>query len=154
MQEIDAVIDQYSGKSRIALDYSQIIKSLVDGAHAGTDFSSYWEPLAALVAPEEFVRVGNFKEVMNLQEYTSFLSNWAPAAEWECSFKRISEIGNIVFLELEERTRAGGIGSTVNSLSVYEFSDENKIHHVDIYLQMPMPDLALLKGYEGVNISA
>lgn len=148
MENVDAVIDRYAGRSRIALEYSRVIKRLIDEAAVGADPEAYWAPLAQFVDTTRFVRVGNFKEVMNWGEYTAFLANWAPHAEWECSFKRVSEVGDVVFLELEERTAMGGVGNAVNSLSVYEFTPDDKIHHIDIYLQMPMPDPAMLRGYE------
>jgi hypothetical protein len=153
MQDVNAVIESYSGLSRTVLDYSAIIKRLIDQAKQPGFSIESWAPLAALVDTDRFVRVGNFKEVMDWQDYIGFLTNWAPNAEWECSFKRITENGDTVLLELEERTDAGGFKSAVNSLSVYEFGPDGKIHHVDIYLQMPMPDSAMLKGYEGIDIA-
>ena len=155
MQNIKDIIDDYSGLSRIVLDYSVAFKRIMDGAGA-TDFSAKdWAPLAALVDTANFVRVGNFKEVMDWAAYTSFLTQWAPHAAWECSFKRVTENGRAVFLEMEERTSMGGVSNTVNSLSVYEFTAHDKIGHLDIYLQMPMPmpDAAMLQGYDGVAIS-
>lgn len=45
-----------------------------------------------------------------------------------------------MFLELEERSAMGSFTSTVNSLSVYEFDDSDKITRIDLYLQMePLP---------------
>jgi hypothetical protein len=41
----------------------------------------------------------------------------------------------------------------VNSLSVYEFNDAGKIRHIDVYLQMALPDPDMLKGHEGVELS-
>ncbi len=62
-------------------------------------------PLAALVATERFERVGNFKEVMAWDDYVGFLTAWAPTAEWECSFKRVTEAPVLRILELEESSR-------------------------------------------------
>ena len=153
LRELNDVIGDYSGNSRKVLDYSQIMKRMVDTAKEPGFSAATWAPLAELkqmIATEEFERVGNFKEVMNWESYVGFLANWAPNAEWECSFKRITERGNVVFLELEERASASGYNTAVNSLSVYEFNDAGKIHHVDIYLQMELPPAEMLKSYEGV----
>jgi hypothetical protein len=97
--------------------------------------------------------VGPFKEVMDWAEYVAFLTNWATSSDWDGSFKRISEFPNLVFLELEERSQVGEFSSVVNSLSVYEFNGANKIRHIDVYLQMALPDPELLKGYGGVELS-
>ena len=153
MQEIDDVIGQYSGLSRQVLEYSQLMKRLVDEAKQPGFTEASWAPLAALIDTERFVRVGNFKEVMNWHDYVSFLTPWAQHSRWECSFKRITEAPGVVFLELEERSDVGGHVSTVNSLSVYEFGANGKVHHLDIYLQMPMPDPEMLAAYAGVDIS-
>src|SRR3546814_15014468 len=69
----------------------------------GFDESS-WVPLAGLVDRDAFIRVGPFKDEMTWPEYVAFLTGWAPRRHWECSFRRITEKGNVVFLELEERS--------------------------------------------------
>ncbi len=152
LRQVSEVVNDYTGLSRKVLEYSLIMKSMVDRAKQ-TGFSEQsWAPLAELVAVDEFERVGNFKEVMSWREYVTFLTRWATSSEWECSFKRITERPDVVFLELEERSKTGGYSSVVNSLSVYEFNHAGKIRHIDIYLQMPMPEAGMLKSYEGVGI--
>ena len=107
-----------------------------------------WAPLAEFVDVDAFERVGNFKEVMSWTDYVGFLTNWATTSEWEGSFKRVTEHDNVVFLELEERSRVGPHSSVVNSVSVYEFNAAGKLKHLDIYLQMePMP-AEMMKAYE------
>jgi hypothetical protein len=152
-KDLDEVIGSYSGLSRTVLDYSRLMKRLVDMAKQPGFSVDSWAPLAELVAVDDFERVGNFKEVMNWKDYVDFLTNWAMGSEWDCSFKRITEVDNVVFLELEERTVMPEFSSAVNSLSVYEFDDAGKIRHLDIYLQMPIPEAALPDAYEGVTIA-
>ena len=150
LKEVSDVIGNCTGLSRKVLEYSQIMKRLVDSARQPGFSVESWAPLVELVAIDEFERVGNFKEVMNWQEYVNFLTNWAMSSDWECSFKRVTEAGNVVFLELEERSRIGDYSSVVNSVSVYEFNSAGKIGHIDIYLQMELPGSEVLKNYEGV----
>lgn len=154
LKDVMEVLDDHAGLSRKALEYSLMMKRLVDSAKRPGFSARCWAPLADWVAIEEFERVGNFKEVMNWQEYVNFLTRWAPSADWECSFKRVTEKADVVFLELEERSRTGNLTSVVNSLSVYEFNRDGKIRHMDIYLQMALPPEEMLKSYEGVRISA
>ena len=59
----------------------------------------------------------------------------------------------MVLLELEERSKVGDYGSVVNSVSAYEFDAAGKIRHIDIYLQMELPDPEMLKSYDGIRIS-
>ena len=147
MKEVSEIIGDYSGLARTVLDYSLIMKRLVDEAKRPGFSVESWAPLAELVAVDEFERVGNFKEVMSWQDYVEFLTRWAMGSEWECSFKRITQGGNVVFLELEERSRIGEHRSVVNSVSVYEFNAAGKLQHLDIYLQMEPPEGAMLKAY-------
>ena len=150
LKEVSDVIGNCTGLSRKVLEYSQIMKRVVDSAKQPGFSVASWAPLVELVAIDEFERVGNFKEVMNWQDYVNFLTNWAMSSDWECSFKRVTEVGNVVFLELEERSRIGDYRSVVNSVSVYEFNSAGKIGHIDIYLQMELPGSEVLKNYEGV----
>lgn len=153
MSDINRVIGQYSGLQRTVLEYGQTVAKLVKAAKEPGFGVDDWAVLGELVAVEDFVRVGNFKEVMNWQEYTSFLTSWAGSAEWDCSFKRITQAGDVVFLELEERSTVGAFDSVVNSMSVYEFTAGNLIRRIDVYLQMELPSPELLQGYDGVEIS-
>jgi len=150
LKEVSDVIGGYTGHSRTVLEYSLLMKRLVDEAKQPGFSAASWAPLAELLAVDEFERVGNFKEVMNWQDYVGFLTNWAVSSEWECSFKRVTESAGVVFLELEERSKTGEYRSVVNSMSVYEFNAAGKIRHIDIYLQMELPPLEMLKSYEGV----
>jgi hypothetical protein len=153
MSDIDTVFESYTGVARTVLEYGRIVERLVRDAKAPGFGPQGWAPLAELVDTKAFVRVGNFKEVMNWAEYTTFLTSWASSAQWDCSFKRISETGGVVFLELEERSSVGDFASVVNSMSVYEFNDTGKIVHIDVYLQMELPSPELLAGYDGVEIA-
>lgn len=75
-------------------------------------------------------------EVMDWTQYTGFLTQWAKASlGFDTVLRRISELPGLVYLELEERhTRPDGIAS-VHSLTVFEFNDDGKICHLDVYLQ-------------------
>jgi hypothetical protein len=153
MHEMEDVIGDYTGLSRKAMEYGQTTKALVDAAKQPGFDPARWNEIGAFLDTANFERIGNFKEVMNWPAYRDFLTSWAPTADWECSFKRVTEEGNLVLLELEERTTMGGVQNAVNSLSVYEFDDAGKIRHLDIYLQMPLPDPAMLAGYADVDIA-
>ena len=153
LRDIAEAAQDYTGLSRIVLDYSIEMKRMVDAAKQPGFSESSWAGLAAYVDTEKFIRVGNFKEVMNWADYIAFLTPWAMHSGWEGSFKRVTESGNVVLLELEERSEVGGFSSVVNSVSVYEFGLSGKIEHLDIYLQMPMPDPAMLANYADIKIS-
>lgn len=151
MTAIDDVIGESTGRARAVLEYSQTMHRLVKSAKEPGFSVDSWAPLAELVAGDDFVRIGPFKEVMNWAEYAEFLTNWAQSSDWDCSFKRISEAGDVVFLELEERSQIGDFSSVVNSASVYEFNAEGKISYIAVYLQMQLPDSAPLPSFDGAG---
>ena len=148
LSDVRDVIDSYTGRARTVLEYSIVVKRLVDEAKRPGFTVDSWAPLGELVAVEKFERVGPFKDVMQWPDYVGFLTNWATSSEWECSFKRITETEDLVFLELEERSTVNDYTSSVNSISVYDFDDTGKITHVDVYLQMVLPNTDVRKSLE------
>lgn len=153
MKDVREVVDEYSGRCRAVVQYAATTKQLVEAAKQPGFGVEGWAALADLVAVDEFERIGNFKEVMNWEQYTDFMTNWAAASDWHGLFKRVSEVDGVVFLELEEHTKMGDFESVVNSISVYEFTTDDKIRHIDLYLQMALPNTEMLTSYDGVAIS-
>ena len=95
-----------------------------------------WAPLAEFVAVDEFVRIGTFLEVQNWQQYTEMITRWASVTErFETTVRRISELGRLVYYEIEERHFRAGTVHVVNSMTVFEFNSDGKISHLDVFLQ-------------------
>src|SRR3546814_11791873 len=95
------------------------MKRIIDSAkEPGFDESS-WGPLAELVDRDAFIRVGPFKDEMTWPEYVAFLTGWAPRRHWECYFRRITEKGNVVFLDLAVRCQPGDSSVPANPLTVH-----------------------------------
>lgn len=118
------------------LDYTDTIKRTVDRAKAPGFDESGWDDLASLLDITNFVRVGNDKVAMGWDVYRGLLMKWATSTDFWAEFHRISEAGNLVFLELtEHNTPRGGAESIVNSLTTYEFDDAGKLVRLGIYLQ-------------------
>jgi hypothetical protein len=118
--------------TRKVLDYTQTMKRLVPAITAPAD----WAPLAEFVAVDEFERVGTFLEVQDWQQYTEMLTHWASATEtFETTVRRISEMPGLVYFEIEERHFRGGNVNVVNSMTVFEFDEDGRIRHLDVYLQ-------------------
>jgi hypothetical protein len=129
----DAVTGRYSRK---VLQYGEIIERTVRAAKEPGFTEAGWDELAALLDVERFERVGNDKVAMGWEVYRELLTRWATTTDFWCEFRRISEVGNLVFLELtEHNTPRGGTESVVNSCTLYEFDAAGKLVHLDIYLQ-------------------
>ncbi|KPM53576.1 hypothetical protein ACG83_23310 [Frankia sp. R43] len=153
LHDLDEVIGDHTGLARAALEYTRLMKKLVDAGKEPGFSAERWAPVAELVAVDTFERIGPFKEVMNWAEYVAFLTRWAQISEWECSFRRVTETGSLVLLELEERSTTGGFSSTVNSATTYEYDTDGKVIHLAVYLQMQLPGPETLTSYEGIQIT-
>src|SRR5262245_42699955 len=104
--------------TRVVLDYERTIRQLVPGAKNSAD----WAPLTQFVATDEFERVGCFLEVQNWQQYTQMLSQWVSAtARFETTVRRIRELPDAVYYEIEERHFHGDKVDIVNSMTVFVF---------------------------------
>jgi hypothetical protein len=112
--------------------FVEAMRALVPTAQAPAD----WAPLADFVAVEDFERIGTFLEVQDWQQYTEMLTGWAAAIDsFETPVRRIAELDDRVYYEVEERHCRGDHVHVVNSMTVFEFDDRGKIRHLDVYLQ-------------------
>lgn len=103
---------------------------------AGVKSPLDWEPVAEFVDVDEFKRVGAYLEELNWPDYRKFLTGWVGGGtRFEMTVFHITEIGNAVFQEIEERHYRGDAFIRKNVIAVYRFSDRNKIIHLDIYEQ-------------------
>jgi hypothetical protein len=97
-----------------------------------------WRPLAEFVAVDEFERVGTFLEVQDWQQYTEMLTQWGSTiGRFETTVRRVTESGQLVYYEVEERHHRRDNVHVVNSMTVFAFDDDGKIRHLDVYLQQP-----------------
>lgn len=126
-----ATTEELGPLSRLVVDYCDMIESRATAAGIEID----WEPLKEVIAVEEFERVGAYMEVMSWNEYIKFLTEWAGTTRFETTVHRITEVGRVVFQEIEERHYKGEDFIRKNVIAVYLFNEKNKIVHLDIYEQ-------------------
>lgn len=94
-----------------------------------------WDALLPLIDPARFVRRGNERDQeMDWPTYRAMLESWGgQEGHYEKKLYRASEVGPVVYLDLDERSvAADGTVSTLRSVSIYEFDDEDRIVSVDI----------------------
>jgi hypothetical protein len=115
--------------------FAEIIDRLVTAAKQPGFSKADYAPLSELAAIEEFERVGIWREVMNWQEYIEFLGQFANAKGFETTVRRVTEVSNLVFYEIEERHFREGKVNVVDSMNVYEFNEADKIRRMYIYVQ-------------------
>lgn len=103
---------------------------------AGVSSPIDWEPVARFVEIDEFKRVGAYLEEFNWPQYREFLTRWAAGGtRFEMTEFHITECGNTVFQEIEERHHRGGEFIRKKVIAVYRFNARQKIVHLDIYEQ-------------------
>ena len=124
--------------SKIVMEYVSIYDRIAARAKQPDFSKDEWDELAALLNVEKFERVGAQQEVMDWPAYRARLSEFAGTAHWNGTFRRISELPQLVLLELIEEMSRGDEVETVNSVTVYEFDEHDKITHFDCYLQKPV----------------
>jgi hypothetical protein len=141
--------------SDTVLEFARTLERLVVAAKRETRLTpDYWAPLAAFIAVDQFERVASdysafvsgdasgeagydaspfARDVLRWPEYIEVMSQWALSPSlWEFTVQRIAELPGLVYLELEERSRNGPEGDVqaANTLSVYEFNQDGKIHRL------------------------
>ena len=103
---------------------------------AGASSPSVWSPMSEFVAVDEFKRVGAYLEEFNYEQYCAFLTEWAAGGtRFEMTEFYVTEVGNAVFQEIEERHYRGDTFIRKNVIAVYRFNEQRKIRHLDIYEQ-------------------
>jgi hypothetical protein len=133
---VSAIPGEGGPLTQVVLSYERVMRELVPTVKAPAD----WAPLAEFVAVDDFERVGTFLEVQDWGEYTVMLTRWATSIDsFETSVRRISELSDLVYYEIEERHRRGNVVGVVNSLTVFAFDRGARISHLDVYLQQPRP---------------
>ena len=102
----------------------------------GISSPSDWDPLTEFIDPVRFKRVGAYLEEFDWPDYKRFLTDWmAGGTRFEMTEFHISEIGNTVFQEIEERHYRGHEFIRKNVIAVYRFNEQSKLIHLDIYEQ-------------------
>lgn len=120
--------------SRKVMQYQDVMKQLVTTARTLQD----WAPLAEFASVDHFEQIGTFLEVHDWQQYTEMLSQWARSIDtFETTVKRISELPELVYFEIEERHFTNQRAHVVNSMTVFEFDPDAKIRHLTVDLQQP-----------------
>lgn len=103
---------------------------------AGVQSPADWAPMAEYLAVDEFKRVGAYLEELNYSDYCDFLTAWAAGGtRFEMTEFHVTEVGNTLFQEIEERHWRGDNFIRKNVIAVYRFNADNKIIHLDIYEQ-------------------
>jgi hypothetical protein len=137
MISLDANSPDLGELSRKALRFCELVTETVRQAKAPGFGAAGWAAVAAMVDVEAFGRIGCFRETMDWPTYVAMLTQWATTTDFYSNFRRISETGNLVFMEVEEHNTVGGVEGVINSMTVFNFDDAGKIRFLNVYMQSP-----------------
>lgn len=118
--------------TKIVNDYT---KTHGDLTASGAASPEEWAPWAKFVDTDKFRRVGAYLEELNWDQYLQFIIGWAGGTKFEMTVFHITEVGDTVFQEIEERHFRGDTFIRKNVMAVYRFNSDKKIIHLDIYEQ-------------------
>jgi hypothetical protein len=94
--------------------------------------------LEELVDVRNFQRVGvfltNTEEVSNWSQYKQLITQYGGATAWEGTLRRITEVPGLVFLELEERNTRDGVTDVSNTVTIYEFNQDDELRKLHVYV--------------------
>lgn len=130
-------MNEYGPLTKKVIEYQDTVKGLVQTAKTPEDWVG---PLGELIAVDEFERTGPFLDVQNFTQYTQMVNGWAQGTQgFDTTVLRISELPRRVYFEVEERHQIGDMKLVVNSMNVFEFDEDGKVCHLDVFLQQPAP---------------
>lgn len=103
---------------------------------AGVQSPEDWRVMDAFVDAASFRRVGAYLEELDFEAYCRFLTDWAGGGtRFEFTEFHVTECGDAVFQEIEERHWRGEEFIRKNVIAVYRFTPDQRIRHLDIYEQ-------------------
>ncbi len=122
--------DTLAGK---AVLYAKIITGMTKKAKQPGFTPAAWDELTEMVATDDFVRVGRFKEVMDWKQTIELMDRFVRIAEFYNEVVRVNEVDNMVFLELSERNTMNGETHEMVTMTVFEFNAAGKITRLDFF---------------------
>ncbi len=129
--------ENFTGLSRKVIAYGERFAKIVERLKQSDVSDHLWEPIEELVDVRNFVRQGVFltanAETIDWNTYKPYVTQFGGATHWEGTLRHITEQGNRVILELEERNTREGFTHIANTVTVYGF-DGGKIKTLDVYV--------------------
>lgn len=124
--------DGVSPRVQRALQWGDIMTAIVNGETDQT-----FDALRPLIDESRFVRRGNERGTeLDWPSYRAMLDQWAAhAGTYEKTLYRASEVGDVVYLDLDEYpTAKDGSVNPLRSISLYQFDAQDRIISVDVIM--------------------
>ena len=129
---------KFTGLTRNVIAYSEAFEALVNVAKIRPLVDTDWAQLEALVDVPRWERLGVFlgaqSETIDWPTYKHYVAQFAQHTNWDGTLRRVTEHGDLVVLELEERNARGGEVDVSNTATIYHFTPAGKLDHLDVYV--------------------
>ena len=130
--------ENFTGLSHKVILYSELFARIVEHLKEPGSSNTGWGPLEELVDVNNFVRQGVFltdkPETIDWQTYKSYIEQYGGETVWEATLRHLTEQGNRVVLELEERNTRAGFTHIANTVMAYGFNDQGKVNTLEVYV--------------------
>jgi hypothetical protein len=130
--------DDFTGLSRKVMEYSERFGAIVASIKEPDFSTELWEKLEELVDVDNFVRQGVFltetPETIDWKTYRDYITQYGGATHWEATLRHITEQGNRVVLELQERNTREGFTHIAKTVMAYGFNNEGRVKTLDVYV--------------------
>jgi hypothetical protein len=128
----------FTGLSRKVIEYSERFALIVAHIKDPEFPDTLWQSLEELVDVDNFVRQGVFltatPETIDWPTYKSYITQYAGGTRWEGTLRHITEQGNRVILELQERNTRDGFTHIANTVTVYDFNEAGRVRTLEVYV--------------------
>jgi hypothetical protein len=129
---------EFAGLTRNVIAYSEAFEALVAVSKTRALTDADWARIEALVNVATWERVGVFLtatvETIDWPTYKGYVSQFAKHTNWDGKLRRVTEAGNVVVLELEERNSQGAKTDISNTVTIYAFDGAGKLINLDVYV--------------------
>ena len=125
-----------SPRVRKAMAYGDTMAAIVN-----RESDESFDALLPMIDPDRFKRRGNERTEMDWPTYRAMLDGWAAhSGRYDKTLHRASEVGDLVYLDLDERAehKDGSVGA-LRSISIYEFDAADRIVAVDVIMGFHQP---------------
>jgi hypothetical protein len=130
--------ENFTRLSRRVIEYSERFAHVVEVLKESDSLREAWRPLEELVDIDGFVRQGVFltdkPETIDWQTYKTYIEQYGLETQWEATLRHITEQGNRVVLELEERNTIKGFTHVANTVMAYGFNDVGRVKTLEVYV--------------------
>jgi hypothetical protein len=129
-----AVPPEPGSRSAKAVAYMDFVKGKAPRTARPDWTFACWDEMAELVDTEKFVRVGKHGEAMSWSDAVALMDRHT-AMPHDYTLRAATEVGDKVFLEMEEWLDHGGQTMRFNSVYIYTFNRADKIVRLEFYMQ-------------------